>query len=186
MPFSGHQNRAVSFPNHENVSMRGNHDQWMLGYRTTPVSKDQNTQLIGPQTSLVPRHRNARMLEYHSAPMICPSCRNMNPQNAPSGRHHSQFFGQIDVYLAHFLATSKLGCPFCRVLLETFQRFVPNAEEFISRASRDPWIVQAHPSDMSMRLVFGPDQPVGIIIRDGIYPNACAHAHLLCYNPSGN
>jgi hypothetical protein len=177
MQSPGYQNRAIAFPDHENSPTQG--------HQITPVPKDQNTQLVRSQTSLVPRYRNARMLEYHSAPIICPNCRNMDAQNVPLGRHQSQVLGQIEVYLPHFLATSKLGCPFCRVLLNIFQRFVPTAEAHISRASRDPWNVQATPSDMSMKLVLEPDQPVGIMIRDGMYPNASIHAHLLCYNPSG-
>jgi hypothetical protein len=147
---------------------------------------DQNTQSIEPQTSLVLRRRNTRVLQYQSAPMICPTCRNINLQNIPLVRHQSRTRGEIEIYLVHFVATSKLGCPFCRVLLKIFQRFVPSAEDYISRASRDPWNVQANPSNMRMRLVLEPDQPVGIIIRDGMYLNACVHAHLLCYNPSGN
>jgi hypothetical protein len=186
MQFPGYQNRAIAFPGYGNEPTQGYRNDWTPGYQISPVSKNQSTELTGPQTSLVPQHRNARMLEFHCAPMICPTCRNMKPQNAPSGCHQGQFFGQNEVYLAHFLATSKLGCPFCRILLLIFQRFVPTAEKYISRASRDPCNVQAKPTDMSMRLVIEPNQPIGIIIRDGIYLKECIHAHLLCYSPSGN
>jgi hypothetical protein len=142
--------------------------------------------MLGYQDTRSPRYRNAPlMLEYQTTPSLCPTCHNIKPPKLSTGH---KLFGvpeKIEIYLVYLLATSKLGCPFCTLLLNIFQRFVETAEKHIARASRHNWNLPVNPSDVAFKLVLEPDQPIRIIIKEGTGPEALSLAQLLCYNPSG-
>jgi hypothetical protein len=143
--------------------------------------------MLGYQDIRNPRRRNAPlMLEYQITPSLCPTCHNIKPQKFSTVPKLSRVPDKIEIYLVHFLATSKLGCPFCSLLLNVFQRFVETAEKYIARASRHNWSLPVNPSDIGIKLILEPDQPIGIIIKEGTGLEAQVHAQLLCYNPSGN
>jgi hypothetical protein len=167
MELPRYRNRAMYNPGYEHEPGWGHQNVGTPPYRNAPVAG----------------YQKLRMLEYQITAILCPTCHNLNPQKFSTGH---KFPNQIEIHLAHFLAASKLGCPFCRLLLQIFQSFVPTAEKYISRASRHNWNLPIHPSDVGIRLVIEPDQPIRVIIREGIEPTASVHAQLLCYNPSGS
>jgi hypothetical protein len=178
MELPGQLNRAIVLLGHQNIQTFPYQNAQMAGYHNSHMQRHPNTRIAS--------YSKLRLLEYQTTPAVCPTCCNLNRQKFSTGHHRAQFANQIEVFLAHFLATSKLGCPFCELLLQIFKKFVPTAEECISRVPRDSWNVPTKPSDVSVRVVIDQDQPMRIIIREGLDPKAPAVAELLCYNPSGN
>jgi hypothetical protein len=150
------------------------------GYAPVPMH------MLGYRDERIPRYRNAPlMLEYQVTPSLCPTCHNIKPPKPSADQKVPRIPDKIEIYLVHFLATSKLGCPFCSLLLSIFQRFVETAEKYIARAARHNWNLSVNPSSIGIKLVLEPDQPIRIIINEGIGPEARVHAQLLCYRPSG-
>lgn len=115
--------------------------------------------------------------------MACKICYHFDMRNQQPD-HITKKREPIKVYLGALVNPHKEWCPFCALLLDIFNEFVPNARELILNAPQGRW----NPTWAAKgRIVLEtePNKPVGMTIVEG-EKNHRKLYELQCYTPAGD